>query len=105
MKFRTVVRMQMILMGLGIALVLASSAYAQQDTNPPIFPDSGNVEPFHQPATVTNNNVITFTIDPANAAAAQQVIASQVTSDEEPAAQETSATQLTTWMHGALPCS
>jgi hypothetical protein len=72
MKFRTMVRMQMILMGLGAALLLVSSAHAQQDMDPAFFPDGGNVEPFRQPAAVTVNNAIT--IDLANAATAPQAI-------------------------------
>jgi hypothetical protein len=72
MKFRTMVRMQMILMGLGAALLLVSSAHAQQDMDPAFFPDGGNVEPFGQPAAVTVNNAIT--IDSANAATAPQAI-------------------------------
>jgi hypothetical protein len=37
MKFRKVIRMQVMLMGLGAALLLASSAHAQQDMDPTAF--------------------------------------------------------------------
>jgi hypothetical protein len=38
MKLQKIVRVQMVLMGLGVALLLASSAYAQQDMDPTDFP-------------------------------------------------------------------
>jgi hypothetical protein len=38
MKLHKIVRMQAMLMGLGAALLLASSAYAQQDMDPTDFP-------------------------------------------------------------------
>jgi len=38
MKFQTIVRAQLMLMGLGAALLLASSARAQQDMDPSDFP-------------------------------------------------------------------
>jgi hypothetical protein len=38
MKFQNMVRMQVMLMGLGAALLLASSAHAQQDMDPTDFP-------------------------------------------------------------------
>ncbi len=38
MKLHKIVRMQVMLMGLGAALLLASSAYAQQDMDPTDFP-------------------------------------------------------------------
>ena len=38
MRMHKTVRMQMMLMGLGAALLLASSAYAQQDMDPTDFP-------------------------------------------------------------------
>jgi hypothetical protein len=38
MRLHKTVRMQMMLMGLGAALLLASSAYAQQDMDPTDFP-------------------------------------------------------------------
>jgi len=38
MKLQKIVRMQIMLMGLGAALLLASSAYAQQDMDPTDFP-------------------------------------------------------------------
>ena len=72
---------------------LAGSAFAHQDMNPTIFLDGGDVEPFRQPAAVTANNAITFTADPANPAAAQQVIAKPVTSDQQTAAQDASVAQ------------
>ena len=93
MKFRAVMRMQMILMGMGAALLLASSAYAQQDTNPTIFPDGGNVEPFRQPAAVTANNAITLTTDAANA---QQAIDKPAATEERVAARQASTAQWTT---------
>lgn len=37
MEFRKMIRMQVILMGLGAALLLASSAHAQQDMDPTAF--------------------------------------------------------------------
>src|ERR1700730_9042293 len=38
MNFQKMTRLQVLLMGLGAALLLASSAHAQQDTNPTDFP-------------------------------------------------------------------
>jgi hypothetical protein len=38
MKFQKMIRMQVMLMGLGAALLLASSAHAQQDMDPTDFP-------------------------------------------------------------------
>ena len=72
MKLRTMVKTQMILMCLGAALLLASSAHGQQDMNPTTFPEGPNVEPFRQPAAGTVNNAIA--LDPANAATTRQAI-------------------------------
>src|SRR5262249_31298711 len=86
-------RMQMILMGLGAVLLLASSAYAQRDTNPVIFPDGVNVEPFRQPAAVTANNAITLTTDAANA---QQAIDKPAATEEQVTVRQASTAQWTT---------
>jgi hypothetical protein len=49
MKLQKIVRVQLVLMGLGAALLLASSAYAQQDMDPTDFPmNPGTVKVDHQ---------------------------------------------------------
>ena len=46
MKFRNIIRMQvMILAGLGVAMLFAGSAYAQQEMDPTPFADGPYVEP------------------------------------------------------------
>jgi hypothetical protein len=50
MKFRNIIRMQvMTLAGLGVAMLFAGSAYAQQEMDPTPFADGPNVEPMAQP--------------------------------------------------------
>ena len=50
MKFRNMIRMQvMTLAGLGMAMLFAGSAYAQQEMDPAYFPDGPNMERMAQP--------------------------------------------------------
>jgi hypothetical protein len=72
MKLHTTVRMQMMLMGIGAALLLASSAYAQQDMDPtdfPINPGTPKVERHMAQRTAQNvapaNRVETEAVAPA----------------------------------------
>ena len=65
MKFRNMIRMQvMTLAGLGMAMLSAGSAYAQQEMDPASFPEGPNVERIAQPtasayATPTSPAVMT----------------------------------------------
>jgi hypothetical protein len=45
MKLHKIVRMRVMLMGMGVALLLASSAYAQQDMDPTDFPINPGTAP------------------------------------------------------------
>jgi hypothetical protein len=78
MKFRNIIRMQVItLAGLGVAMLFAGSAYAQQETDPTPFADGPYVEPMAQPApaayaTTTSTAVMT----PTDAQRASVTIAS-----------------------------
>jgi hypothetical protein len=49
MKLGTFLRMQMMMVGLGAALFLTSSVYAQQEVDPATFDDGVNVAPVPQP--------------------------------------------------------
>lgn len=63
MKFRNMIRMQvMILAGLGVATLLAGSAYAQQEMDPTPFDDGPYVEPMAQPVATTS----AATVSPAD---------------------------------------
>ena len=78
MKLGNKIRMQMMtLAGLGVAMLFAGSAYAQQETDPTPFDDSPYVEPMAQPvpgtsAAITSNTVMT----PSDAQRATFTIAS-----------------------------
>jgi hypothetical protein len=67
MKFRNMIRMQvMALAGLGVAMLFAGSAYAQQEMDPTPFADGPYVEPMAQPvpgasAAITSTAVMTPT--------------------------------------------
>jgi hypothetical protein len=89
MKFRMIIRMQMTLMMLGAALMLASSVYAQQDMDPASFPDGPNVMPFDQPVNVNANS--TFTMSATNTA----TLAPSVQVSEDSAVQAASVAQWT----------
>lgn len=54
MKFRNIIRMQMVLAGLGVAMLFTGSAYAQQEMDPAPFDDSPYVQPMPQPAPGTS---------------------------------------------------
>lgn len=45
MKFQKMIRVQMMLLGLGAALLVAMPVCAQQDTDPTLFESSGEVTP------------------------------------------------------------
>jgi hypothetical protein len=53
MKLSNRIRM-MALAGLGVAMLFASSAYAQQEMDPTLFDDGPYVEPMAQPVTSTS---------------------------------------------------
>ncbi len=65
MKFRNMIRMQvMTLAGLGMAMLFAGSAYAQQEMDPASFSDGPNMERIAQPtasayATPTSPAIMT----------------------------------------------
>jgi hypothetical protein len=61
MKFRNIIRMNMILAAFGAAMFFTSSAYAQQDMDPATFGDGPYVQPMPQPAPGTS----TATTSPA----------------------------------------
>lgn len=67
MKFRNMIRMQvMTLAGLGMAMLFAGSAYAQQEMDPASFPDGPNMERMAQPtasayATATTTSAAAMT--------------------------------------------
>ncbi len=67
MKFRNMIRMQvMTLAGLGMAMLFAGSAYAQQEMDPASFPDGPNMERMAQPtasayATTTTTSAAAMT--------------------------------------------
>ena len=66
MKFRNIIRMQvMTLAGLGVALLFAGSAYAQQEMDPTPFADGPYVEPIAQPvpATYVTSTAVVAPID------------------------------------------
>lgn len=78
MNFRNMIRMQvMTLAGLGVAMLFAGSAYAQQEMDPTPFADGPYVERMAQPApaaygTTTSTAVVT----PTDAQRASVTIAS-----------------------------
>jgi hypothetical protein len=78
MNFRNMIRTQvMTLAGLGVAMLFAGSAYAQQEMDPTPFADGPYVEPMAQPApaaygTTTSTAVVT----PTDAQRASVTIAS-----------------------------
>lgn len=53
MKFQKIIRGQMLLMGLGAALLLVNSAYAQQDMDPTFFDDTPGTPQVQQAAVVS----------------------------------------------------
>jgi hypothetical protein len=78
MKFRNIIRMQvMTLAGLGVAMLFAGSAYAQQEMDPTPFADGPYVEPIAQPAPVTYaRTTSTAVMTPTDAQRASVTIAS-----------------------------
>jgi hypothetical protein len=78
MKFRNIIRMNMILATFGAAMFFASSAYAQQDMDPATFNDGPNVEPMPQPVPGTSTAATTSPVvmSPSNAQLATFTIAS-----------------------------
>jgi hypothetical protein len=79
MKFRNMIRMQvMTLAGLGMAMLFAGSAYAQQDMDPASFTDGPNVERIAQPtasAYVAPTTTSAAVMTPADAERASMTIA------------------------------
>jgi len=77
MKFRNMIRMQvMTLAGLGMAMLFAGSAYAQQEMAPASFPDGPNMERIAQPTSdAFAVNAPATVMTPANAQRASMSIA------------------------------
>ncbi len=82
MKFKNILRMQMMaLAGLGLAMVFAGSAYAQQEVDPTPFDDGPYVEPMGQPASsafVATTSAAVMTPSDARSAATTIASPSQV---------------------------
>jgi hypothetical protein len=78
MKFRNIIRMQvMTLAGLGVAMLFAGSAYAQQEMDPTPFADGPYVERMAQPAPAAYaTTASTAVITPTDAQRASVTIAS-----------------------------
>ena len=77
MKFRNIIRMQvMTLAGLGVAMLFAGSAYAQQEMDPTPFADGPYVEPMAQPGPSAFAAIPPAAITPSDAQHASVVIAS-----------------------------
>jgi hypothetical protein len=99
MKFRNMIRMQvMTLAGLGVAMLFAGSAYAQQEMDPTPFADGPYVEPMAQPApaayaTTSSTASSTAVMTPTDAQRASGTIASP--SQVETAAVQTPLDNLT----------
>ncbi len=65
MNFKSILRMNAILIGLGAILLVAPSVRAQQDMDPASFDDGPGVAPMAQPAPVSTTSVpANFTISP-----------------------------------------
>jgi hypothetical protein len=78
MKFRNMIRMQVLtLAGLGVAMLFAGSAYAQQEMDPTPFADGPHVESMAQPTSsafvATASNAV---MSPSDAQRAAVTIAS-----------------------------
>jgi hypothetical protein len=82
MKFQKMIRIQMMLMGMGAGLLLARPACAQQDMDPTIFEDSANTPVMDQPLNATPSAEATkvAAADSAAPLAAQRVDATGLTS-------------------------
>jgi hypothetical protein len=82
MKFRNTIRMQvMTLAGLGVAMLFAGSAYAQQEMDPTPFADGPNVERIAQPgpeAYATNTSAVVMSPTDAQRASVALASPSQV---------------------------
>jgi hypothetical protein len=78
MKFRNMIRMQvMTLAGLGVAMLFAGSAYAQQEMDPTPFADGPYVERMAQPAPdAYAATTLTAVMTPSDAQRASVTIAS-----------------------------
>jgi len=84
MKFRNMIRMQvMTLAGLGVAMLIAGSAYAQQEMDPTPFADGPYVESMAQPAPSTFvATTSTAVMTPSDAQRASVTIASPAQVDK-----------------------
>jgi hypothetical protein len=82
MKFQKMIRIQMMLMGMGAGLLLTRPACAQQDMDPTIFEDSANTPVMDQPLNETPSAEATkvAAADSAAPLAAQRVDATELTS-------------------------
>jgi len=82
MKFQKMIRIQMMLMGMGAGLLLTRPASAQQDMDPTIFEDSANTPVMDQPLNETPSAEATkvAAADSAAPLAAQRVDATGLTS-------------------------
>ena len=70
MKIQNIIRMQAMVIGIGVAMMLATAAHAQEIDNT-VWNDGPNVAPFAQPAPAANNDLnLTAAVTPeANSAA------------------------------------
>ena len=82
MKFQKMIRIQMMLMGMGAGLLLTRPAGAQQDMDPTIFEDSANTRVMDQALNATPSAEATKVeaADSAAPPAAQRVDATGLTS-------------------------
>jgi hypothetical protein len=87
MKFQQIIRGHMMLMGLGAALLLANSAYAQQDMDPAFFDDTPGTPQVQQAAVVPAGQEVQATgamnADAATPVVAQDMLAPQWTPLDE----------------------
>jgi hypothetical protein len=82
MKFQKMIRIQMMLMGLGAGLLLARPVCAQQDTDPTLFDDSSNTFAMDQTqnATTSAEAAKVAATDSAAPLATQEMNAARLTS-------------------------
>jgi hypothetical protein len=102
MKVRNILRMQAIVIGFGAALLLASSAPAQEIVNS-TFNDGPNVASFDQPTekNVTLGTSQAANATDANAGAVEAAVSTPIVSNEAVTAMENSAER---WLIAASLC-
>jgi len=83
MKFRNMIRMQvMALAGLGVAMLFAGSAYAQQEMDPASFSDGPNMERIAQPTADAYTTTSAAAMTPAAAERASMAIATPAATEK-----------------------